>query len=104
MKILTNSEWEYQYRQTWRWPFALLPKELRAKLVRGCRGKASYESVEEALPVIASMPLKPGLFLHAYRCPLCWEEVAGEKKPVYHIGNSRTPGTMKERAIDPKKG
>src|ERR1700677_4835008 len=96
MKTRSNDEWEYQYRQVWRWPFAHLPKEIRAKLVRGCRGKAVYISVQEALPVIAAMEPRPGFYLKAYWCPLC--------KEGFHIGNSRTPNTMPERAIDPTKG
>jgi hypothetical protein len=98
----SNAEWERLYRQVWRWPYVNLPKDLRAKLVRGCRGKACYETVEEALPVIKGMPLKPGLFLKAYQCPLCFDEVKGT--PLFHIGNSRTANTLRERLIDPMKG
>ena len=101
MKTRSNDEWEREYRQVWRWPFAHLPKEIRAKLVRGCRGKAVYISVEEALPVMKDMPVRPGLYLKAYLCPLCFEDTGGVKVPCFHIGNSRTPNTMPERAIDP---
>jgi hypothetical protein len=96
MKKLTNAEWEHLYRTVWKIPFAHLPKEIRGKLVRGCVGKTLYESREEALPVIAEMPVHRGYYLMAYFCPLC--------KSGFHVGNSRTPNTMPERAIDPKKG
>jgi hypothetical protein len=107
MKTRSNAEWERLYRLLWRGPFAHLPKYVRAKLVRGCRGKAVYESVEEALPVITQMPAREGLYLHAYRCPICWDfqRVDGEivYRACYHIGNSRSPRFVPERAIDPKK-
>lgn len=88
----SRKEWEHLYRHVWRPPIHHLPKEIRAKLVRGCFGKDAYESAEEALPIIAEMPVRPGLYLKAYKCPLC--------KDWWHIGNSRTPNTMPERAID----
>jgi hypothetical protein len=107
MKTITNAEWERMYRLYWRGPFAHLPKDIRAKLVRGCRGKACYDSAEEALPVIAQMPVRSGLFLHAYRCPLCynllWEEGGPVYQANYHIGNSRNASHISERAIDPRK-
>jgi len=107
MRTLTIAEWRRMYRLYWRGSFEHLPKEIRAKLVRGCQGKVCYDSVEEALPVIAAMPVRSGLFLHAYRCPLCYQ--IGRKDgefiytPNYHIGNSRNASHIPERAIDPKK-
>lgn len=93
------------YNQYWRWPFVHLPKEIRAKVVRGCRGKAVYDSPEEALPVIAAMPLRKGLYLKAYCCPLCFDfDLRNDEvthKLCWHIGNSRTANTLPERAIDP---
>jgi hypothetical protein len=107
MKTRTNTEWEVLYRTRWRGPFAHLPKAIRAKLVRGCQGKAVYESVEEALPIIAALPVRNGMFIRAYKCPLCYEMawVNGEITyiPCYHIGNSRNSQHMPERAINPNK-
>lgn len=94
MRTRTNAEWQTLYHTRWKAPFAHLPKHVRAKLVRGCIGKAVYDSVEEALPVIAEMPARPGMYLKAYSCPLCG---------CIHIGNSSTPNTMPQRAIDPNK-
>lgn len=96
----SNNEWEHLYRTVWRLPFAGLSKELRAKLVRGCHGKDCYSSPEEAEPIIAQMPLRPPLFLRAYKCPLCKSD---DGRPVYHIGNSRNPNTLPERLIVPNK-
>lgn len=107
MKTRTNKEWEFLYRRFWRQPFAELPKELRAKLVRGCQGKAVYESCEEALKVIAELPIRAGLYLKAYSCPLCYEyiEVDGVRVMRYgiHIGNSRDANQIPARAIRPTR-
>lgn len=103
MKTRTNTEWEFFYRMVWRKPFAHLPKEIRAKLVRGCRGKAVYNSPEEALPVIAMMPLRDGFYIKCYKCGLCFEVENGKRKDCWHIGNSRTANTLGARAIDAKK-
>lgn len=107
MKTRTNKEWEFLYRRFWRQPFAELPKEIRAKLVRGCQGKACYESCEEALKVIAEMPIRGDFYLHAYECPLCYsfEEVDGVRvmRRGIHIGNSRNANQVPARAIRPQR-
>lgn len=79
----TNQEWEMLYRSRWREPFAHLSKELRGKLVRGCRGKACYQSRCEAAAIMATLPKRGRMFLNCYKCRLCGD---------IHIGNSRTPG------------
>ncbi len=90
----TNSEWQKLYETLWRRPFAGLSKELRAKLVRGCRGKDVYQSPEEAEPIIAQMKVRPPLYLKCYACTLCHG---------YHIGNSRNANTLPQRLIVARK-
>ncbi|MGA8739926.1 MAG: hypothetical protein WB561_01925 [Terracidiphilus sp.] len=80
MRTRTMREWKYLYVTYWRDAFAHLPKPERAKLVRGCRGKAIYESHEEAQRVIARLTLRPGELLGAYDCPLCSGIHTGNRK------------------------
>lgn len=96
MIFRTSSDWRRLYRSIWRLPYADWPKKQRAKLVRGCKDKAVYESPEEALPIIAAMPLRAGLYLKVYKCLLCSLE---DGRPAYHVGNSRCANTLPERAI-----
>jgi hypothetical protein len=76
----TNKEWKKLYDAEWREPFAYLPRETRAKLVRGCMGKAVYDSNDEALRVIERLPVRPGELLGSYDCPLCGGIHNGNRK------------------------
>ena len=80
MRTRTMREWKYLYVTEWRHVFAHLPKEDRAKLVRGCIGKAVYDSRSEAERVIDRLPLRPGELLGAYECPLCGGIHTGNRK------------------------
>ena len=81
MKTLRTREWAVLYRTIYRLPIAHLPDEKRAALVRGCKGKAIYDSYEEAEWVVVQLPPLPDKgHPHAYTCPLC--------KGI-HIGNTR---------------
>lgn len=80
MRVLTIKEWVRLYESEWRRPLAHLPKAERAKLVRGCKGKAIYDSPEEAAAVVATLPLRPGYLVGAYDCPVCGS---------IHVGNRR---------------
>jgi len=82
VKTLTRKEWTKLYTTVWRKPFAHMPKELRQRLVRGCQGKALYESFSEALKTVKALPPIDGKYAGAYRCPLCIG---------IHIGNSKDP-------------
>lgn len=80
MKTLTNRQWAEAYNALWRKPFENFPKEYRKGLVRGCKGKAQYESWDEAKRVAFTLPPREGLEIKIYRCKLCtW----------IHIGNTR---------------
>jgi hypothetical protein len=46
MRTRTNAEWQTLYHTRWKAPFAHPPKHVRAKLVRGCIGKAVYDSLD----------------------------------------------------------
>ena len=83
MRTLSAKEWGRRYRAEWRARFAHLPKEQRAKLVRGCMGKAIYDSHDEALAVVERLPLRPGELLGAYDCPLCRGIHTGNRKYLY---------------------
>jgi hypothetical protein len=80
MLTRTWKEWKRLYDSQWRAPFAHLPREARARLVRGCAGKAVYESNDEALAVVARLPLNPGELLGSYDCPLCGGIHTGNRK------------------------
>jgi hypothetical protein len=80
MRTLTTKEWAELYKSLWRAPLLHLSKEARAKLVRGCKGKAIYDTHEEAAAVIETLPLRGGHYLGAYDCPLCGGIHAGNRK------------------------
>ena len=54
-------------------------KSVRVKMVRGCKGKAQYESYGEAMAIVNDLPARKGRALHAYRCPICGN---------WHVGNT----------------
>lgn len=101
MKTLKTKEWVFLYQRFWRQPFADWTKEQRAKLVRGCKGKAVCDSYEEALHVIAGIPSRPGFYLKAYECRLCYQYVQVDGVRVLrhgiHIGNSRVANQLPVR-------
>jgi hypothetical protein len=80
MRTRDMREWKHLYQTVWRALFAHLPKAERAKLVRGCRGKAIYDSRDEAEQVIDRLTLRPGKLLGAYDCPLCGDIHTGNRK------------------------
>jgi len=80
MRTRNLREWKQLYETQWRHVFAHLPRQERAKLVRGCIGKALYDSHHEAERVIDRLPLRPGELLGAYDCPLCGEIHTGNRK------------------------
>ena len=80
MRTRNMREWKQLYETQWRPVFAHLPKQERAKLVRGCMGKAIYDSRDEAERVIDRLPLRPGELLGAYDCPLCGDIHTGNRK------------------------
>lgn len=80
MKTLRSGEWAKLWKTVWRTPFADWDKERRQKLVRGCKGKAIYETWHEAKAVMDTLPARSGVVLNVYRCRVCSE---------FHIGNSR---------------
>jgi hypothetical protein len=80
MQTRTWKEWKRLYDTLWRAPFAHFPREVRARLVRGCAGKAVYESSDEALAVVARLPVRPGELLGSYDCPLCGGIHTGNRK------------------------
>ena len=51
----------------------------RQKVVRGCRGKALYDSYAEAMRIVVELPLREGKVLHAYKCQIC---------AAWHVGNT----------------
>lgn len=103
MKTLTTKEWGFLYKRFWRQPFENWSKESRARLVRACMGKAIYDSYEEALKVIAGMPIRPGFYLKAYECQLCFRyvEVDGVRvlRRGIHIGNSRIANQLPSPSV-----
>jgi len=80
MRTRTMREWKHLYESQWRAAFAHLPKEERARLVRGCLGKAVYDSRSEVERVIDRLPLRPGQLLGVYDCPLCGDIHTGNRK------------------------
>lgn len=80
MKTLRGREWAEMYKTVWRIPFADWDKERRVKLVRGCIGKAQYDTWKEAKAIMDTLPPRDGVMLNVYRCRLCGE---------FHVGNSR---------------
>ena len=80
MRTRSLREWKQLYEKQWRPVFAHLPKEDRAKLVRGCMGKAIYETNAEAERIIDTLTLRPGELLGAYECPLCEGIHTGNRK------------------------
>ena len=80
MRTLRIAEWAKLYKREWRPAVAHLSKDVRAKLVRACMGKAIYESHEEAQQLIATMPLRDGRYLGAYDCALCGGIHTGNRK------------------------
>ena len=92
MKTLRIAEWCKLYQTLWRAPFAQLTKEERCKIVRGCKGKAIYESYAEANAVVPNLPSRGKLIrVHAYTCPLCGG---------IHIGNTRKSGKHAFRRLE----
>ncbi len=79
MRTLKASEWAQLY-QVWRVPYAHLPKEDRARVVRGCAKKVLYDSRQEALSVADNLPLRRGMVPSVYPCDIC---------KSFHIGNTR---------------
>src|ERR1700721_401209 len=71
MRTRSLREWKQLYEKQWRPVFAHLPKEDRAKLVRGCMGKAIYDTNAEAERIIDTLTLRRGELLGSYECPLC---------------------------------
>lgn len=60
MRTLRTREWAQLYHSVWKPRIAHLSKEQRAKLVRGCMGKAIYDDDAEAQLLIATLPLREG--------------------------------------------
>ena len=80
MRTLTSKEWDHLYKSTWRPLYAHLSKEERGSLVRVCRGRAVFDSREEAHEMMRVLQPRGRLNLGAYTCPLC---------QGIHIGNRR---------------
>jgi hypothetical protein len=80
MRTLTPKEWDHLYESTWRPLYAHLSKEERGNLVRVCRGRAVFDSREEAHEMMRVLQPRGRLKLGAYTCPLC---------QGIHIGNRR---------------
>lgn len=79
MITLTKKEWTPIYR-AWKAKHPNTTKAWRAKFVRGCLGKAGYETMQEAVRVRAELPRRGGLYVNIYFCRVCEH---------LHIGNSR---------------
>jgi hypothetical protein len=71
MRSLTRKDWEHLYKSRWRVPYAYLTKEERGLLVRACRGRVVFDSVEEARDMLRFLQPQGRLNLAAYTCPLC---------------------------------
>jgi hypothetical protein len=78
MRTLTMREWQIIYRE-WRKQYAHLPKRARGWIVRGCRGKALYETKEEAEGIAASLDRRGTKMISIYPCDVC---------AAWHIGNT----------------
>lgn len=82
MRTLRIKEWKLLYA-TWKEANPGLCgdafKWKRHNLVRGCRGKALYDTYAEAMRIVVELPLRQGKVLHAYRCEICLS---------WHVGNT----------------
>jgi hypothetical protein len=70
--------------EKWRPAYAHLPAKARGRIVRGCIGKAMYETKAEAEAVAKGLPPREPLKISVYPCDVC---------KSWHVGNTMsTPG------------
>jgi hypothetical protein len=93
VKTLTRSEWRALY-DAWRKPYAHLPKPSRRWVVKGCMGKALYETREEAEKLAATLPPRGDLACSVYPCDICSH---------FHIGNTKGQPSTPNRIIEGHK-